>query len=728
MYRKISILLFICVFGSTLNAQTTPAKEITVESIWKTYDFYAKGFPGFKGMKDGEHFTKITLTGTSWAVTKHAFSNYSGQGETILTEKDMLYAGKAISMEEYEFNNDETKMLITTNIASIYRRSYSADFFIFDLATRKLTPLDENRPGANLAEFSPDGNQVAYAHGNNLFIKNLKTNKIIQVTKDGSTNAVINGTTDWVYEEEFAITKAFMWSPDSKQLAFLRFDESKVKEFELAFYGQLYPQIYKYKYPKAGEDNSKVTAHLYKVGGKSVQLNLGEYEYIPRLKWANTSNKLVIQTLNRHQNHVRYHLIDASGKSLVQKVFFEEKSATYIEIDDNLLILKDEKSLLRTSEASGYMHIHRIGFDGSNQQITTGNWDVIEFLGVNEEKQMIYYTSAEKGAIHKGIYRVSLTDLSKKALSPETGSHDAEFSEGMKYFVKTSSDANTPNIIMLCDAEGTEIAVLEDNQKLKDKLATYQLSKKEFMTIQGADGPLNAWMIKPANFDPNKKYPVYINIYGGPGHNTVADRYEGNDYMFHQLLAQKGYIVFSVDPHGTYYRGAKFKKSTYLQMGKLEVEDFISAAKELGKMSFIDKDRIGIQGWSYGGFMTSLAMTKGAAYFKMGIAVAPVTNWRYYDNIYTERFMRTPAENASGYDDNSPINFVKDIKGKYLLVHGSADDNVHYQNTMEMITALTNANIQFDLFIYPNKDHGIYGGNTRNHLFNMLLNYTLKNL
>jgi len=728
MYRKISILLFICAFGLTLNAQNTPVKEITVESIWKTYDFYAKGFPGFKGMKDGEHFTKITMSGNSWSVTKHAFSDYSGQGETILTEKDMLYAGKAVAMEEYEFNGDETKMLITTNVESIYRRSYSADFYIFDLVSKKLTPLDADRPGANLAEFSPDGSQIAYAHGNNLYIKNLKTNKITQVTKDGKFNNIINGTTDWVYEEEFAITKAFMWSADSKQLAFLRFDESKVKEFELAFYGQLYPQIYKYKYPKAGEDNSKVTAHIYKVGGKTVQLNLGEYEYIPRLKWANTSSKLVIQTLNRHQNHVRYHLIDASGKSPVQHVFFEEKSDTYIEIDDNLLILKDEKSLLRTSEASGYMHIHRIGFDGSNQQITTGNWDVIEFLGVNEDKQMIYYTSAEKGAIHKGIYRVSLTDLTKKALSPETGSHDAEFSEGMRYFVKTSSDANTPNTISLCNAEGTEIGVLETNQKLKEKLATYPLSKKEFLTIQGADGPLNAWMIKPANFDPNKKYPVYINIYGGPGHNTVADRFEGNDYMFHQLLAQKGYIVFSVDPRGTYYNGAKFKKSTYLQMGKLEVEDFISAAKELGKMAFVDKDRIGIQGWSYGGFMTSLAMTKGAAYFKMGIAVAPVTNWRYYDNIYTERFMRTPAENASGYDDNSPINFVKDLKGKYLLVHGSADDNVHYQNSMDMITALTNANVQFDMFIYPNKDHGIYGGNTRNHLFSMLLNYTLRNL
>jgi dipeptidyl-peptidase-4 len=298
----------------------------------------------------------------------------------------------------------------------------------------------------------------------------------------------------------------------------------------------------------------------------------------------------------------------------------------------------------------------------------------------------------------------------------------------MKYFVKYNSDANTPSVISLCDANGEELQVLENNQKLRDKMNKYNLSKKEFMTIDGAAGKLNAWMIKPMNFDPAKKYPVYINIYGGPGSNTVTDEFDGNDYMYHQLLAQRGYIVFSVDPRGTMFQGTAFKKSTYLQMGKLELEDFIAAAKELGKMTFVDKNRIGIQGWSYGGYMTSLAMTKGANYFKMGIAVAPVTNWRFYDNIYTERFMRTPQENAAGYDDNSPINFAKNVKGKYFLIHGSGDDNVHYQNSMEMITALTNANVQFDLFIYPNKDHGIYGGNTRNHLFNMLFNYTLENL
>jgi dipeptidyl-peptidase-4 len=737
MFKKINFLSFLLVVFISKIAQSQSIEQVqkiikqplTVESIWKNYEFSSKGFPGFNGMNDGEHFTKMNFDQGKFSITKHAFLNYSGEGEVLVSEKDLLYKGVSIQVDDYSFNADETKLLITTNAQSVYRRSYIADFYVLDLKTKKLLPLDENRAGSTLAEFSPDGTKIAYIHNNNIFVKDLISGKTNQITLDGVKNNIINGTTDWVYEEEFALTKGFDWSPDSKYISFLKFNESKVQEFQLAYYGKLYPEIYKYKYPKAGEDNSKVTAHVFNLTSKkTIILNLGEYEYIPRLQWSNSSNQLVIQTLNRHQNHVKYQLADFTGKSLVQKVIFEEKSDTYVDIDDNLIILKDGKSLLRTSEASGFMHIYQVGFDGTNKQITQGNWDVIEFLGISDDNQTIFYTSAEKGAIYKGIYKINLNGSNKTALSIETGYNRAEFSKGMKYFVKYHSDANTPNVITLCDANGEELEILENNQRLLDRMNNYSLSKKEFMTIEGAAGKLNAWMIKPMNFDPTKKYPVYINIYGGPGSNTVTDEFDGNDYMYHQLLAQRGYIVFSVDPRGTMFRGAAFKKSTYMQLGKLELEDFIAAAKELGKMEFVDKTRIGIQGWSYGGYMTSLAMTKGADYFKMGIAVAPVTNWRFYDNIYTERFMRTPQENATGYDDNSPINFANKIKGKYFLIHGSGDDNVHYQNSMEMITALTNANVQFDLFIYPNKDHGIYGGNTRNHLFNMLFNYTLENL
>jgi dipeptidyl-peptidase-4 len=589
--------------------------------------------------------------------------------------------------------------------------------------------LDEANQPQTLAEYSPDGKSISYIHGNDLFVKNLESGKVAKLTKDGKRNKIINGTTDWVYEEEFSITKAYGWSPDSKMIAFLRFDEKAVKEFTMEMYGELYPEEYKYKYPKAGEDNSKVTAHVVNVkSGKVSNLDLGDYEYIPRLNWSSTANHLILQTMNRHQNELSYHLYDYTSSKVTHKVIFQEKSKTYIDVDDNLLILKDGKTILRTSEADGYNHIYKLGFDGSSVQITKGNWDVIEFLGIDENSNTIYYSSAEPASIQKSIYSINLDGSKKIELSKQKGYNEAEFLTGMKYYVLDYSNANQPSVISLCKNDGTLIRDLESNAELNKKLKNYSLSKKEFLTIDANGVKLNAWIMKPANFDATKKYPVYMTVYGGPGHNEVLDSWDGSDYMYYQMLNQKGYIVFSVDPRGTMYRGADFKKSTYLQLGKLEIEDVINSAKELQKLAYVDGSRIGIMGWSYGGFMASLAITKGADVFKMAIAVAPVTNWRYYDNIYTERFMRTPKENEDGYDRNSPINYVDKIKGKYLLIHGSADDNVHYQNTMEMISAMVKANKQFDLFIYPNKNHGIYGGNTRNHLFQMMFDYTLKNL
>jgi dipeptidyl-peptidase-4 len=425
---------------------------------------------------------------------------------------------------------------------------------------------------------------------------------------------------------------------------------------------------------------------------------------------------------------LKYHLVDFTAKKPAQRIIFEEKSNTYVEVDNNLLILKDGKSILRTSEIDGYNHIYLLGFDGKTTQITKGNWDVIEFLGIDAANKTIYYSSAEPSSINKAIYSIQIDGSNKKLISSAKGYNEAEFTEGMKYCVLSYSDGNTPPTHALYKNDGTKLRDLETNEELKNKVKSYNFPQKEFLTFNANGVKLNGWMLKPANFDATKKYPVYFNVYGGPGHNEVLDAWDGNDYIYHQLLAQKGYIVVTVDPRGTMYQGAKFKKSTYLQLGKLEIEDIINTAKEIQKLEYVDPTRIGIMGWSYGGFMASLAITKGADVFKMAIAVAPVTNWRYYDNIYTERFMRTPKENEDGYDRNSPINFVNQLKGKYFLIHGSADDNVHYQNSMEMISALVKANKQFDLFIYPNKNHGIYGGNTRNHLFQMMLDYVLENL
>ncbi len=703
--------------------------ELTVERIWKSPEFYAKGVDGFASLPDGEHFTKMVNEGGSLVLKKYSFKDFNGAGTTLVNFSDIKVDGKQLEIDDASLNKEGTLLLLMTKTNPIYRHSYATVYYVYDIAAKKTTLLYSTDAPQTLATFSPDGKKIGFVSANNLYVKELASGKITQLTNDGKTNAIINGTTDWVYEEEFAITQGFAWSPDSKYVAFMRFDESNVREFDMAMYGGLYPEEYRFKYPKAGEDNSKVSMHIIPAeGGKAASVNLGTYEYIPRFQWSPVANELIVLTMNRHQSELKYHLV-SNPVAPSDKVFYQENSKTYIDIDNNLTVLADGKSLLRTSEKDGYNHIYQLQFDGTQRAVTSGSWDVIELYGINEKKGLVYYASAEGGAINRSLYVISLDGKKKTALSPLEGTHNAQFSEGFNYFIRNTSTANTVPTYTLCDAKGKELLVLENNDDLRKKLESMKLSPKEFIQVPGADGTmLNAWIIKPANFDPNKKYPVYFNVYCGPGSNTVQNEYEGANYMYHQLLAQKGYIVFSVDPRGTMYRGEAFKKSTYLQLGKLETEDVIAAAKHLQTWAYVDAQRIGIQGWSYGGFMTALAMTKGADVFKMGISVAPVTNWRYYDNIYTERFMRTPQENASGYDDNSPVNHVAKLKGKLLLIHGSADDNVHYQNSMELITALVKANKQFDLFIYPNKNHGIYGGNTRNHLFTMMLNYTLENL
>ena len=714
-----SFLFFFCKFS--INSQ-----EITVEKIWKNYEFYPKGINGFKSMNDGEHYTMAT---EDLSIVKFPIAKKIDKGEILMDGRLMKYNGSQIIYDDYEFNSDESKILLATDVKSIYRYSFEATYFLFDLKTKQLKPLDSINQPQTLAEYSPDGRMISYIHNNNLYIKNLETDKVTRLTDDGSKNEIINGTTDWVYEEEFSLIKGYSWSPDSKLIAFLRFDEKNVKEFSMPIYGEIYPDNYQFKYPKAGEENSKVTAQIITIKtGEITQLNLSNYEYIPRFSWSPVSNQLIIQTLNRHQNEVSYYLFDFNNSKLFSKLFFKENSNTYIDIDNELVILRDGKNIIRTSDQDGYNHIYKLGFDGSQTQITKGNWDVIEFLGVDDKSNLIYFSSSEPSATQKSVYSIQLDGTNKKLLTKNLGYNEAEFLKGMKYFTLNYSNANQPPIYSLCRSDGTLLRILESNQELAKKINSYPISKKEFMTIDANGIQLNAWMIKPVNFDSSKKYPVYMTVYGGPGHNEVLDSWDGSDYMYHQLLAQKGYIVFSVDPRGTLYRGSNFKKSTYLQLGKLEIEDIINCAKELQKLNYVDSARIGIMGWSFGGFLSSLAITKGADLFKMAIAVAPVTNWRFYDNIYTERFMRTPNENKEGYDSNSPIHFVNKLKGKFLLIHGSADDNVHYQNTMEMISAMVDANKQFDIFIYPNRNHGIYGGNTRNHLFKLILNYTLKNL
>ena len=697
-------------------------KEVTLENIWKTYDFYPKSVNGFTSMQDGNYYTKLEKNGKNSQINKYSFR--TGQKiRTIIDSKNV-----EIDINNYKFSKDEKNVLFANDTEKIYRYSSKSIYHIYNLKTKKLIKISDDK--IMYADFSPNGDKVAYVNSNNLFIKDLSNNKTIQITTDGELNQYINGVTDWVYEEEFGLTQAFFWSPDGKQIAFYKFDEREVKEFSMdVFNSELYPSQYQFKYPKAGEDNSKLSLHIYNIdNGETTTISLEKhYEYIPRMNWTKSNDLLYIIAMNRHQNELDFILYNTTNSS--SEILFSEKDKYYIDVHDNTNFTDDGQSLIWTSEKSGFNHIYLVNLkNGQAQQVTTGNWEVTKFHGINQENK-VFYTSNEEGVINKSLYCINLDGSAKTKLSKDLGTHSSTFSNGMKYYSNTYSTADTPPYISLHNHTGKEIRVLEDNADLSTKMEEFDLTKKEFFSfITTEDIELNGWMIKPSDFDPNKRYPVFMFLYGGPGSQQVVNSWGWFNYFWHQHLAQRGYIVACVDNRGTGGRGAEFKKMTYLQLGKYETIDQIEANRYLAKLPYVDKNRIGIQGWSYGGYMSSLAITKGANFFKTAIAVAPVTNWRYYDNIYTERYMRTPQENASGYDDNSPINHVDSLKGNYLIIHGTADDNVHVQNTYDMVSALVKANKQFDLFVYPDKNHGIYGGNTRLHLYNMMTDYILENL
>ena len=717
------ILILFIAFTATITAQK---KDITLEDIWSNGTFRTDRLNSFHSMRIGDYYTIQNFdreTGST-SLDKYSYKTLE-KVETIVDSKDL---NEINYFESYEFNADETKLLLGINSEQIYRHSSKGTYYVYDIASKHLQLLTEN--SIQEPTFSPDGNKVAYMYENNIYIKNLTPSPrggTIQITFDGEKNKIINGITDWVYEEEFAFVRAFEWNSNSDKLAFLRFDETEVPEFSMDIYGKaLYPTQQVFKYPKAGEKNAIVTLHIFNTNTKkSAQVNLGDYGqyYIPRMQWTKNSNALSVITLNRHQNNLN--LIFVDGNSLESHLVLNEKDVAYVDINDNLTFLKDN-SFIWTSEKDGYNHIYHYNATGKLlNQITKGDWEVTNYYGYDASSKRIFYQSVEDGSTNRTIYSVKLNGKDKKRLSSNTGSNHAAFSNSFNYYVNTYSDAGTPSIYTLNEASsGKQLKEIKNNADLVEKLANYNMSPKEFFTLKTVNGEFNAWMIKPTDFDPNKTYPLFMYQYSGPGSQSVANRWNGaNDYWY-QMLAQKGYIIACVDGRGTGFKGAKFKKVTYKELGKYEIEDQIEAAKELGKLDYIDKNNIGIWGWSYGGYMSSLAITKGAATFKMAIAVAPVTSWRFYDTVYTERYMQTPQENTNGYDDNSPINHVEKLKGAYLLIHGTGDDNVHVQNTTRMINALVEANKQFDLFVYPDRTHGIYRGkNTRLHLYKKMTTF-----
>lgn len=718
--KYLQSFLFVLLFVSlTIPAQT---KEMTLENIWSG-TFRTEGMDALHSMKNGQKYSVLNFDRATRSTSVDIYDYETLKKiETLVSSSDM---SELNYFTDYAFSNNEQKLLLATEKESIYRRSSLAYYYVYDVVTGSVVKVSDKK--IQEPTFAPDGSKIAYVFNNNIYVKDLNSNNETQITFNGEKNKIINGITDWVYEEEFAFVRAFDWNKSGNKIAFLRFDETNVPEFSMDIYGKaLYQTQQVFKYPKAGEKNSDVSLHIYNLNDdKTTAVHVNKtYEdfYIPRIKWTNSADVLSAQYMNRHQNELDVWFINAEDNS--SKLVLAEKDKAYIDVTDNLTFLEDN-SFIWTSEKDGFNHIYHYSKNGDlKNQVTKGNWEVTNYYGYDKKKNIIFYQSTENGSINRDVYRIKLNGRSKERLTKANGTNSASFSADFSYFINTFSNAETPPYYTLNSATSGElIKRIKDNDNLSQKLADYTTSKKIFSTINVHGNALNMWMLKPANFDATKVYPLFMTQYSGPGSQSVANSWNSTNDYWYQMLAQQGYIVVCIDGRGTGFKGAAFKKVTYLNLVKYETEDQIQAARQLGDLPYIDKDRIGIWGWSFGGHMSTNCLLKGNDVFKMAIAVAPVTSWRFYDTIYTERYMRTPQENPSGYDDNSPFYYPELLKGDYLLVHGSGDDNVHVQHTMRMIEALVQADKQFDWAIYPDRNHGIFGGNTRLHLYKKMTSF-----
>jgi dipeptidyl-peptidase-4 len=727
MKRKSSFILTFILFAfiAPLASTATNKSYISLEDLYQRNVFSERGINSLTPMNDGDSYTVLEEDGK---IVRYEYS--SGKQLNILFDPTTIQNIDLSHMEDYQLSNDESKILLITHVSSIYRHSFKATYYIYDLKAKTIDPLT-NGNQVMLATFSPNGAKVSYVLDNNIYIKDLNSKLEKQITSDGAFNSIINGATDWVYEEEFALLTGVQWSPDSKKIAFYRFDESEVMQYNMTKYNRnLYPENYTFKYPKAGEKNSVVSILTYDIDSeKTTKMDVGPEtnQYIARIKWTFNPNKLSIIRLNRLQNRMDILISDAnSGES---KALYTEENKYYLpEPSDNLTIFTgDGNSFIITSEKSGYNHIYQYNMDGKLiKQLTDGTNEVIEIYGYDQKGKRVFYKGFDQSPLRTAIYSVKTDNPEVTKLSPSSGENSAEFSKTYKYFILSYSNTQNPTLITLNKDNGKQVRVIEDNGQLKELISRFEIPRKEFFSFKTSEGvSLNAYIVKPTNFDPSRKYPVMMTQYSGPGSISVKDDWE---LGWDQYLASIGYIVVCVDGRGTGGRGEAFSKMTYGQLGYYESKDQIESAKYLQTLSYVDPTRIGIWGWSYGGYMSSLCLFNGAGIFKMAIAVAPVTNWRFYDSVYTERYMGLPQDNALGYDNNSPINHVDDLKGKYLLIHGTGDDNVHTQNSIEMIEKLVQANKQFDMMFYPDKNHGIYGGNTSLHLYTLMSKFVKENL
>jgi dipeptidyl-peptidase 4 len=724
----IPVLFLISVCYDTIQAQ-----QITLEDLFINRSFQQSKVDVLASAIDGLNFTSLINDGQQ--IVKYSYR--TGERVNLVLDIQTLKNDSLKSIKEYLFSSDESKVLLITDRQPIYRRSFTAVYFVYNFITKELTRLSTGRQ--QVAAFSPDGERIAFVRNNNLFVKSLRFGTERQVTTDGEFNKIINGRPDWVYEEEFEFIRAFEWSPDSKQLAYIKFNEEEVPTFGIPMYkglkpelkeNSIYPGEYRFKYPKAGEKNSIVSVWVYDIkAGQNIKMDTGSETdiYIPRIRWNFSGKNLGIIKLNRLQN--RLELLFANSYTGDTRLIYTEKNKRYIETDflDYLQFLPDDKSFVVLSEQDGFKHLYLFDVGGVKvSQLTSGKFDVLKFYGFDPVSKMFYYQAAATSPLQREVYGISI-DLKKKILlSANKGTNNASFSKGFKYFINEFSTLNTPLIVTLHDISGKLIRILKENKELKSVIEGRKIPKKEFFTFRNSEGTeLNGWMIKPSDFNQNTKYPVVMTQYSGPNSQEVLDEFK---IGWENYLGANGYLVVCIDPRGTGARGEDFRKCTYGQLGKYESDDQIDAARYIAGLPYVDGRNIAIWGWSYGGFISAMCLARGGEVFKAGISVAPITSSRFYDTVFSERYMGLPARNPEGYDSNSPITLASGIKGKLLLVHGTADDNVHYQNSLEFAEAMVQAGVQFQMMSYVNRNHNIRGGNTTMHLYTMFDNFLKDNL
>ena len=717
--KKTFLLSLFVIIAACVSAQGFTLQDMVAGK------FAPRGIAPMVSSADGLHYYQADPMNT--AVVKYSYAT----GDAV----DTLFNARTArecpfdTFEGFLVSPDEYRVLVYREREQIYRHSFKATYYYHDVRRNLVRKLTENASKQMIPTFSPDGKMLAYVCDNNVWLAKFDFDTESQVTKDGEFNKIINGATDWTYEEEFGTTRLMEFSPDNRVLAFVRSDESHVKEFSFQrFEQQLYPDYYRFKYPKAGERNSDVQVRVFDIEARttrSVELPIERDSYIPRIQFTDNPSQLAIMTLNRNQNC--FDMYFADPRTTVAKLILRDESKYYIDSEwlNSIRFLPDRFTYI--SEKDGYSHLYIYGISGTLiKQLTSGKYDVTKLYAVDPQAGVVFYEAADESPLRRSVFKVSIDKGQSTKLSAQNGYNTAVFSQKGKFFVNRWSDAKTPPVIALYDANGKQLRVLEDNQSLRTLLTSAKLPQKEFITVPAADGvtQLNGWMIKPKNFTASQKYPVVMVQYSGPNSQEVQDRYEADWYY---ALADEGFVVISVDGRGTGARGEAFRKGTYLNLGIQESDDQIAAARHLATLPYVDGSRIGIWGWSYGGYNVLMSMSRGTV-FKAGVAIAPVTDWRFYDTVYSERFMRTPQQNAEGYRNASAVELAGKLTGKLLLIQGTADDNVHFQNSIEYIRALIAADKQFDMFFFPDKNHFINGDNARTYLFTKVVKFYKENL